>query len=277
MKNNSAVVVYLYPNAIKYSNCLIESLNRQTAQNFDIILFNDGILNTNIYNFSQLSSWFNISGSPFEIRVKSFDILKALDYDNFIFLDADDSMTDNRVEVMLRWLSTFSIVCNELNLMNDSGDVFEFKIWSNRLTNGYKFDANFLTDKNLVGFGNVALKRELLMEPIQYKIAPKISDWFVFYQILARSKKQAVFTNECQTNYRQHTSNTAGIVDIDKARIEYVLSVMVSHYNALISIGFSSFSKNISQIEKIDPNSFNNKNNTVPLWWEEIKIAYENN
>lgn len=277
MKNKTAVVIYLYPDALKFAKSLIETLDSQTVQNFDLILFNDGISKDDCLEFSQKSLWFDAHGSPFEIRVLSFKILRGLDYENFIFIDADDSMSDNRIEVLTEWLKNYQIVCNDLNLINSSGTYLELKIWSERLLNGFEFNADFIRDKNIIGFGNVGIKKELLKLEINYAIEPIISDWFVFYQIMEKANVKAAFTNECQTNYRQHELNIAGIGEIDSRRIRYVIGILINHYNALVAVGFSNFAKEIPKLESIRVEDIIYKKNIYPFWWEEIKIVYENN
>lgn len=260
----TALVSYIYPKAILYLESLLFSIRTQTSNEFDVIFFLDGAeFSSSIAN--KLSTYdLTGSGNPLQIRLKSFEILRNLPYENYIFIDADDTMTDNRVQVLTTSLDSQVLVCNDLNLMDVSGDIFAEKVWETRLGRLYTFDSHFLREKNIVGFGNVAVKKSLLNTHLSYNDLPKVADWFIFYQLITKNNLSCLFSSECQTNYRQHAQNDAGLQYTQDVDINYNRSVKEAHYDALSAIGLAV---NDASLESENSNNMLNRDQ-YPFWWE---------
>jgi hypothetical protein len=271
MKN--AIVTYIYPNAVKYIPHFLKKLLNQTNKKFELIIFNDQVHDFELpfTNFKVKS--FNVSGTPIEIRIKSFKILKNLNFENYIFIDIDDLMSNNRIEIIEKKLNENSIVCNDLNLITENGYTIKKKVWKNRLVNNFIFNYEFIRDQNIIGFGNVALKKEILKNNLKFSKIPKIGDWFVFYQLLKINNVSCLFTSECQTNYRQHSNNQIGLQEISDDKWENTIKIARLHYKGLIEIGLEKkipkFKRRYKTIKESD--------NKFPFWWEEIQIKDEKN
>jgi hypothetical protein len=277
MMNTCAVVTFVFPAVTKYFEDLGNCLAAQIDRRFDLIIFNDGITNITELEIAKNACIYEVSGTPFEIRFAAIQQLKELHYEDYIFIDADDTMTDNRVEILRKCLRNHQLVCNDLNLMSENGRVYNPLIWSSRLRNGFEFRADFIKDKNIVGLGNTGLKRKFLVDnDIEYQHIPKIADWFIFYQLLEKSGIYVLFTDKCQTNYRQHTQNDAGIATVNYQRLTYVKEILIDHYTALTAIGYNEFQQEIVKLKQLNIN--HNPENQLELrlfWWEEIKKSYE--
>jgi hypothetical protein len=154
--------------------------------------------------------------------------------------------------------------------------------WMNRLKNKEVIDAKFLSDKNVVGFGNVALTsnafRAMKIQVTDQVAAP---DWF-YFSLLSRQQK-IIFTSNCSTLYRQHGNNTIGIKKMDADRLQTVLGAKRKHYEALAAAGISLQGEldNITRIENdilINPKRIAeavNKLNQLNInyfWWEETNF-----
>ena len=266
----TAIVTYLYPNALKYLTRFLDELSLQTAKKFELIIFNDGTKNLTISKNEIKTNVFDLKGSPIEIRFKSFDILKNLDYENYIFIDIDDLMSENRIEIIIEKLKSNSIVCNDLNLMTENGIIIEKSVWKNRITNNFSFNFNFIKNKNIIGFGNVGLKKSILKKQLKLSQYPIVGDWFLFYQLLKINNINCIFTSECQTNYRQHDENQVGLQKTSEKKWENAINIAKLHYKGLIDIGCEQlepkFNLNYTEI-KLEDN--------FPFWWEEIEIIDE--
>lgn len=267
----TALITYVYPSAINYLPDFIKTVKTQTSSAFDVILFNDGVENLNEYDFPFRKSIIKVAGSVVEIRFRSFEILKELNYDKYIFLDLDDTMTSNRVEVLSHLLETEHIVCNDLNIMSDDTHIITKQIWLNRLGEQSTFDYKFIEKKNIIGLGNVGFRKSILFTDLVMNTLPIAADWFLFYQILRNGQFECLFTSKCQTNYRQHEDNLAGIKHLSDERIAHVLNVVKCHYEALIAVGYQEFEEELIKLSdsKIQKNKFNIIEN--PFWWEEIE------
>ncbi|NOS93104.1 MAG: hypothetical protein HOP30_14375 [Cyclobacteriaceae bacterium] len=275
-----AVVTYFYPKAIPFVKQLIEALQHQSFQDFEVIVFNDGVEDVSQY-FKLGSipiSFHDMSGSIGTIRIQSMQVLAKLDFEGYVFMDADDSMSANRVAVARELLTKYDVVVNDLTLTDATGNIEVPLIWSSRIADGFEFDSFFIHDKNIVGLGNTAIKRSVAATFLTDRpvMAP---DWYIFYQLLEKRNLIAIFTTRCETWYRQHDGNIAGIRSLTKERLEQVIKVKQMHYTALEGEGYQvddelrkveSFSQRLDKWKemkvKIDLN---------PFWWEETNFIYE--
>lgn len=269
----TAIVTFVYPKAEKFLPDFLENLKIQTAKSFNIIFFNDGLLNLKRYlidyKIKSKSHIFDLTGDIGIIRFKSINILKDLDFDNYIFQDVDDLMSPNRVEECNRYLESYDFVVNDLNLIDSNGYVLCKNYWSNRLANEFKFKSNFLVDCNFAGLGNTSIKNKILKIAIQHSSKVIAVDWFLFYQLLFLSQGLGIFINSAVTLYRQHDSNTIGLSEINEARIKRAKKVKELHYKELVNSGYKLQDnlKRLEQSQIIDFKKINNHKNH--FWWEE--------
>jgi len=273
--SQNAIITYVYPEALSYLEAFCKTLDNQDYQDFAVIIFNDGV-DGEVLKKSLPDKYkvINISGTIVEVRVRSLNILKELFYKKYLFADIDDTMTANRARLIFTRLNDFDLVCNDLNLMTDSEEVFSQNIWMSRLDSNFKFDFEFIKRKNIVGFGNTGINKKLLLSDFKYDPNPIVADWFIFYQLMEKSRCNALFVSECQTNYRQHAHNDAGIKAITKERLIHVCDVIQKHHKGLNAIGYSFAEDHCLNINELN---LKDNYNVTPFWWEEIEIAYEKN
>jgi glycosyltransferase involved in cell wall biosynthesis len=276
----TTLITYVYPGVENYLNKLLDSLNKQTDTDFEVLFFNDGIPALdwvkNIINIP--FKIIPISGSPNEIRFKSLKIITDIDTDVVIFQDADDFPDLNRIEEVKKAMKSHDLVVNDLNIIYDNENLVESRWWYNRLENNILFEYEFIKYKNIVGLGNSAIKKTLLNpKNLMFDELPIAFDWFMFYQIMYNNKLKGLFINTTCTNYRQHHKNLAGFKKMDKPRILRVLDVKFNHYKALQRIGFD-FLVEIKEIEAIRKHFLTQdtiKENRLilnPFWWEETQL-----
>jgi len=210
-----AFLTTIFPMKKEFLNDFFTSLENQTVTNFDVILVNDGF-----ENFEEIKENYknlNIIELPYTDTIaknREFGInwCKKNGYDLLIFGDSDDCFEKNRVEVSLKLLQEYNVVVNDVTLFNEKGTIVE-KYFSNRLSNYFEFDFNFIKDKNICGFSNSAINLGVLDE-VKFSEDLKIVDWYFYKYLLKKTK--AVFTNDTITYYRQHGSNLLGLKDYKK-------------------------------------------------------------
>ena len=270
---NNVLVTYVYPSVQPYLFDLFDCINKQTTDEFEVIFFNDGLncLEKYLDAIHVQYQTFNLSGNISEIRFKSFKILSGLKYDNIIFQDADDKMTNNRIEETISFLNSYQIVVNDIDLIDTNRNNITEKFWSDRLTHESSFDNNFIADKNLIGLGNSAIRKKILTLPYVESHKVIAVDWFFFYQLLKLSSAEGVFINSARTLYRQYEMNTVGLSKIDESRISQAKKVKEIHYQELIKIGydFELQLKKLRRAKSINSNIINKKKNH--FWWEETE------
>ncbi len=266
------LVTYFYNHGIKYADFFIDSIKKQTHKEFKLTVFNDAVSNVASYfsNFTGEIEFIDVSGTPTEIRFQSFEYLCKTNTEYIIFQDIDDGMTENRVEVLSELLRKYEIVSNDLTLMDDNGTIYKTSIWSDRLHDLFEFNSDFIKNKNIVGIGNSGIRKSVLSTSIKYSALPKVADWFMFYQLMLFSKTKAIFTTKCQTLYRQHNNNMAGVKTFDEARLTYVIQVKKAHYLGLQEIGVD-VTRELTELNKIE--AIIQKEIVTPkdnlFWWEE--------
>ena len=188
-----------------------DSLCRQTAKNFDVIVINDGYLNfEKIKNVYGILNIIEIKYSDTPSKNRQYGINYCIDnrYDVLIFGDSDDYFASNRVELSLQLLEESDIVVNDVSLFNNCG-VYEHNYISNRVKNNSKVEYDFIIDKNIFGLSNTALNIRIL-NLIDLDKDLVAVDWYL-YKGLLRNKNIAIFTNKTTTYYRQHEDNIVGL------------------------------------------------------------------
>jgi len=272
---SSVLVTYVYPSVQCYLPRLIDCINNQTADKFEVIFFNDGLNSLENYlgddKIKIPYHTFDLGGTIAEIRFKSFHILSKSKYDNIIFQDADDRMTKNRIEEVINYLESYQIVVNDIDLIDEGGNKIGKYFWSDRVSHESSLDSNFLLDKNIVGLGNSSVKKDLLKLPFKESESVIAVDWFFFYQLLSLSNSEGIFINSARTLYRQHGMNTVGLTQVNESRIAQAKKVKEIHYRELNKIGYD-FELQLSKLQRagtINTHRINKKKHH--FWWEETE------
>jgi hypothetical protein len=279
----------IFPANQAYYNDFIGSLNSQTGASFDLILFNDGIVD--IKNLIQdcpfqkgLLKIISVEGSPAEIRTLALKHLADSTYTNCVFGDSDDYFSSNRVEESIRSLDNGTdVVFCDLDIVDASGEVLNTKYYSNRLKDRFEPDMEFLLTKNVCGLGNTAIKINALPKNLNFPVSIMAVDWLLYSRMKLEGKR-ITFTNKATISYRQHEENSIGIGVLSKERVKKGIQVKMAHYECL-STENDLLSDLYLEIQKIfvfldDQEGFDRyyeglKQNPIefPFWWEEITLT----
>jgi hypothetical protein len=228
----------IFKNNLKYFNDFLSSINDQTDKDFELYLFVDDIndIENHIKFKNLLIKIFHISGSPFQIRIKALIEVSKYNITNIIFADTDDLLCPNRVEYSKKYLKEYSIICNDLNIIDINGSTISTSYWKNRLGNKFIFNSDFITDKNIIGLGNSAIKAKILRNSLVKLLKINdASDWLLF-SVLSRRKKILFFTDAC-TDYRQHNGNIIGKKRLNVDILVNLLKTKIVHLNNISNLG----------------------------------------
>lgn len=291
-KHQTAILTTVFPAVEKYFPAYFNSLIEQNNQQFDLILVNDGIVDmSEVDHYLPKERVFVLSpGKTFvENRIISISYAKNKGYQNIIFADADDLMSDNRLAVSIELLEKYPIVVNDVDLMCEDGKVLLANYFSQSMASEKKYNYSFIEHKNFVGLGNTAIRTAILPDLIQLPTTLKMPDWYFFYTLMRQSNLEAFFTKQSKTYYRQHVDNLIGLKEITAQRIELGLQVKLNHYANLIT-EFPDIKPVLKEIEQTNDyylsgktyqenyiNKLKSINLPYPLWWEEIKTLKELN
>lgn len=263
--NKTSIITFLYPASEKYLGNLVADLNKQTDKNFSVIAFNDGVQHPEQWLKSLQMPYqvIEVEGStPMAIRFEALKRLHTMDFEYLIFQDSDDGLSTNRVEVVSELLQDYPLVVNDLDIMDDTGQVGSTHIWKERFDAAPVFNSKDLLDYNFAGLGNTAIRTGLLevapKQPTQELIAV---DWYIFYSVLATAGISGYRTSQCTTLYRQHSQNSVGQMTAEKK--DLALQVRALHVAALQEQGMKVPS---SIVEKQSKNTYHHYNH--PFWWQ---------
>ena len=201
----------IFPMKEQFLIDFFDSLNRQTYDKFDVVVVNDGY-----YDFYDIKikyqnlSIIELPHSDTTAKNREYGINYCIDnkYDVLIFGDSDDYFSDNRVEESLKYLETFDIVVNDLNLFDKNG-MYEERYISNRLSHESEVKFDYIQDKNIFGLSNTAIKTNILNR-VKFDKDLVAVDWYLYKKLL-KDGCNSIFTNKATTYYRQYDFNTIGL------------------------------------------------------------------
>lgn len=241
---DTAVITTTYPDAYKYLSDLTTALMAQDDREFDFIVIE--------------------RDTPAQAKI---DGVKFCDkYDKLLFIDGDDYPAINWVSTVKNLLDEHGLVFCELDMFWDDGS----REWllSKRFDNNDRVFIQDIDNKNCLGFGNTAIRSDILTEQDLSLPAEIIAaDWAFYTRILKRGHK-AVFTNKTFIHYRQHGNNTASPRRLDREQIERGIDVKRQHYTYFDDPRAKQFER-----VKVSPDYIREVQQNVPefpLWWEAI-------
>ena len=261
MKNNLCVITFFYPGIESKINNFFKALKKQSDKNFDLVIFYNNkkkfTLPSNKIKISIYTTNKSINSSRFEMINK----IKKLNYEYFIFQDADDLMGLNRVEVCKNLLKKNSVVINDLDI--HAGKVLK-NYFSNRIKNNTKITAKNIVNYNICGMSNTSIRRICLKRvkiPLNKKI--KIFDWYLWTIIL--SKYEAIFTNKTITKYYVNPKSATCIPNkYDNKIYTQIKNIKKTHKKIIDKLIVNKQIKNINLIVKKEIIS----NLKYNFWWE---------
>jgi len=298
-KYETLFLTTIFPASEMYLDDFFKSLENQTITNFDVLIINDGIKDFENYRLKYSSlNLIEIKSNGSPAKNRQVGINKALDlnYKYLIFGDSDDYFSENRIEKSLKALRNNDIVINELTLFNQ--DFSNKNFFKNNLENDF-LPFKDIFKSNIFGFSNIALRAELLSQPIKFDDKLIAVDWYFITTLLLTGKPKVKFLENVQTFYRQHAENTIGMSTlVTKEKLSLGLKVKEIHYASVINYCnscnlkeyytiFESKYKEIKnlQIALVDSEFFKkyidivnkNQKNIFTGWWSEIISIEEYN
>lgn len=276
----------IYPASERYLDDFFTSLTEQSFQNFDVVIVNDGVKDTQRLKQAYPSlSMIILDRTDNIAKLREFGInyLIASGYDAVIFGDSDDWFSPNRVECSLELLKIHPIVVNDVTLVSEDTKVMQERYFSKRIHNRETVTLDMILEKNLFGLSNTAIKLDGI-ETVTFNPSLIAVDWF-FYTLLLLRGNTACFTNETTSYYRQYNANTAGLNKADSVLFERGLQTKLAHYENLKEYG-KVFKEKFQYFKKITAQDdirngyihFCQKHyqtNFDLWWWENIRSDFE--
>lgn len=274
----------IYPSAMKYYDEMLGSIMGQTDCQFDVLIVNDGV-----GQFVEIPDRMNTvcaSGDVFDNRMQTIDYAIDNSYDYICWIDADDLLTENRIERIKEIVSRekTDIVIHDLYTMNEAGKL------SGQLFVGRKKQAIFLEDVlyyNLAGFGNTVIAVSCLKKYRSFLQKPATSiaavDWWLIVNLLAAGAT-AMYVPEGLYLYRIFDGNIS--IGNEEDKIRNRINVIRNHYKAvykqlLLALNqelikdLNAYTEQLDTINELDYQGFKDLKEKTPtgihqVWWEDI-------
>lgn len=282
IKNKIAFATTLFPIDLSILFEFFNSLDNQTYKDFDLVILNDNFNDLNVarlkypkINIVELE----FSSTPSKNREHLINYIVDNKYDILIFGDCDDYFEYNRIEKSIELLKSYSIVINDVSLVN-SNQIIKGKYFSENISDLTEINIDFIRQKNVMGLSNTAINLSTINR-VEFDKELIAVDWYLFSNLL-HQKKTAIFTNSTKTYYRQYDKNTAGLGNINLYVLKKEIEIKEKHYKLMSKID-SKYSILLQNLESFKTN-FCRKNfevkfiekikitNKYPLWWDLINL-----
>jgi len=288
ISNEDAFLTVVFPANLCYLDDFLSSLAAQSHKKIDYYFFNDGIDNLHDrvkkHNINYVE--IKLAGTPSRIREIAINNLISSGYKYIVFGDSDDYFENSRIEKSLELLEKHDIVINDLNIISFDNKMLCRNYLSEKIKNNSIVKLEFVTNKNIFGLSNTAIKIKNLKK-LKFNKNLIAVDWYFFSYCLLNGYS-AIFTNETRTFYRQHELNTVGISCFTKDNIIKGINAKYYHYFEMskLSNDFISYCVKFKNLKTLIENSgekfvddyvnklkCNSRSNS--LWWENIKCIEE--
>jgi len=268
---------FFYPGVEKYLDEFNKSVLNQTDNRFDVLIVNDGIDEELI-----MDTWDVVNNSQFQsiprLRKIAIDYAIENEYDLLLFLDADDTMSNKRIEISKKSYSMkYAFYYNDLYVLDKD-------FYMGQLPSLIK-NVESITSYNFIGMShsglNISITKDILYKmPINDKIIA--FDWYLYSYLLLNGYEGIKI--DTTTYYRLHENNIAGETKLlDIGKLKRGIQVKKYHYFSLLEYKkvYKTLYKKALELEEKTLNleyckryiNQNNKVNTHTIyWWENIVL-----
>jgi len=230
-KSDTLVTAVIYPGIEPYIEDYFDSLEHQDSKDFDLLVVVDGLPHFELPKTSFNRDVISALTSVTTAGIRSEMVLHAVRnrYEHLVFSDADDFFSENRVSASIAHLDGYDFVFNELDLVDEQGNVLETGVIGKIHPADSLTDPGGIVDFNILGLTHTAVDVAALerFEKVEDLLA---FDWWVFTTLLlcgARGK----FVPGATTFYRQTESNIVGMMHpLTPERLRRGIGVKTDHY-----------------------------------------------
>tara|TARA_B100000787_G_scaffold156017_1_gene131874 strand:+ start:956 stop:1762 length:807 start_codon:yes stop_codon:yes gene_type:complete len=261
--NKICVVTFVYPGLTNKFKKFLQSLNQQTNQNFDLIIFSNNLKNLTLPNNDFKIRLIKLNSGIIKSRFEMIKYLKKIDYQYIVFQDADDTMSPNRIELVCKKLKKNHIVVNDLDIIFNKKIIKNY--FSKRIINNAILNAKDIINFNFMGMSNTAIRKKCLNEiSFPRRLNIEIFDWYFWTIIL--SKYKARFINSTSTQYYVRSNSTTCLpTNSNPGFLKKISLIIKIHKKTIDTLIKNKIIKDIKHFNKSKKINNNKKNN---FWWE---------
>jgi len=291
------VFVVVYSGCEAFLRDYLACLPDQSKTGFDLLIVSDGFDEGRLK--AELGSWvfgdYEIitagKGSSIAMN-RGLGLRRILErgYKKIVLTDIDDTYSQDRIGRLAAALDRHGFVVNDLEVETCHG---RHRILQE---NGVpsKVSADFLLTRNVAGFGNSAMRGDIIRDLLPIPEDIIAVDWWLS-TVSSILHGEITFIEEPLTIYRQHPNNLIGMTKgTDTQKIKMGLQVKKRHYKGLSEnnripalrrdIFHELYHKTVDLEEAFGHNEILEQyveavnkrlHGRIPLWWEDIILLEE--
>jgi len=215
--NTTAILLATY-NGEKYLEAFLQSLYKQSYNNFDIIVRDDGSVDNSLNILKSYMDKLNIifiKDKLMNIGIiknynKILEYIEKNNYENILFADQDDIWFPNKVEIMIEQMSLYTqkyncpllIHCNAIITDENLNPIQQF------INIHKEYNLNQMIFHPIVQMASVIINKKLLQEIYHLPSDIFMHDYYI--SIVNEIIGKRIFLDESLMYYRQHDSNLLG-------------------------------------------------------------------
>jgi glycosyltransferase involved in cell wall biosynthesis len=232
--SNIALYTTIYPSVQKFLSEWYESVRNQTNQDFDLVIGVDSLDILEVVEsigVKPQARWlFSMKGdTPVQVRQRAFEFIVS-NYQAVIFVDSDDILLPERVEIARESLKEFDVIASSMCLIDTSGKELDFS-FRMPLEND---PAKWLVRANVFGLSNTAYHSHILSLCLPIPSECRLVDWYLATNAWLLGGMMG-FDSNITMAYRQHENNVARILPPFTSRqILMSASFVENHYKIVM-------------------------------------------
>lgn len=208
-----SIVIPVY-NAEKYIDKCLKSVLNQTYENFEILLINDGSIDKSksicekyAKKYKKITLYSQNNSGPSKARNTGIENSKG---DYIIFIDADDYIKENMLEVLyynaIHYNADISM-CNVKRVNEKGNTIKDVKKYKQGIIeyNGKEFRANMEDPRGYYTFAVNKLIRKSIIKKVRFRENIYYNEDGLFYYELSENVKKAIYdSNQFLYHYISH-------------------------------------------------------------------------
>jgi|GEM_PF-3276135 len=204
----TAVYTTLYPEAIRFWNDFIQSVEVQSDADFDLVVCLDNMSVDDVVSGNVIPHFYLPSTkTPSAIRQECWQHLIDMGYDAIIMVDADDTLAPDRIKKTKMALQNYDMDVCGLQLVDENLQKMDWTLQPNP----DEKTENYIIHANDIGLSNTAYRTEFLQRLIPAPTDIIMLDWFLALRAVEEgariSKRQSL-----DMLYRQYDGNVANFI-----------------------------------------------------------------
>lgn len=218
-----SIIIVLY-NAERYLEEAIDSVLQQSFKDYEIIVVDDGSTDSTLeilQKYRELPNFKIIKREHTKNLGGNRNLaLKIAKGDSIAFIDGDDVWHRNKLEIQVRFLGEYEMICSNSVLINEKNEVI-YDRYITEYADDVELNLADLLKNNIITVSSVLMKKSAIENAGFFEDGPdtRAEDYILWLSYLKDRKNRIKFINTPILNYRIHDKNWSNSRTIDWIRL----------------------------------------------------------